>query len=163
MCSYHITPTRGVYRGGYMWMRGSPHSCPQRLVFGLDTLNLYRGWTHSLSPWTHSLSPRTHSNPAGNTQVATRKNEIVNRLEKTKKWEEPDLQAALIQRQREERTEKAREVSSPPPSAAILPRCIHRTGERSAAYVKVLFLAVFFLSLAVSLLARVTCLVFWRS
>jgi hypothetical protein len=50
--------------------------------------------------------------------VATRKNEIVNRLEKTKKWEEPDLQAALIQRQREERTEKAREVSSPP---ALLP------------------------------------------
>lgn len=43
-------------------------------------------------------------------KVATRKNEIVNRLEKTKKWEEPDLQADLIQRQRQEKAEKAREA-----------------------------------------------------
>ncbi len=106
----------------------------------LDSEVSYLGWTHSLSigdgqslfigvghslfigvGHTHSHHGHTHSHPAGNTQVATRKNEIVNRLEKTKKWEEPDLQAALIQRQREERTEKAREVSFFSPSPPFLP------------------------------------------
>lgn len=42
------------------------------------------------------------------TKVEARKNEIVNRLEKTKKWEDTDLEADFIRRKKEESTEKAR-------------------------------------------------------
>ena len=44
------------------------------------------------------------------TKIATRKNEIVNRLEKTKKWEDTDLEAEHIRRKKEESAEKAREA-----------------------------------------------------
>eukprot|EP00285_Hemiselmis_virescens_P014470 CAMPEP_0173391988 /NCGR_PEP_ID=MMETSP1356-20130122/18699_1 /TAXON_ID=77927 ORGANISM="Hemiselmis virescens, Strain PCC157" /NCGR_SAMPLE_ID=MMETSP1356 /ASSEMBLY_ACC=CAM_ASM_000847 /LENGTH=237 /DNA_ID=CAMNT_0014349697 /DNA_START=6 /DNA_END=719 /DNA_ORIENTATION=+ len=43
-------------------------------------------------------------------QIKERRNEIVNRLEKTKKWEEPNLQADLIQRNKEERVIAAKEA-----------------------------------------------------
>ncbi|EKX45590.1 hypothetical protein GUITHDRAFT_94590, partial [Guillardia theta CCMP2712] len=41
-------------------------------------------------------------------KVQTRKNEIVNRLEKTKKWVEVDLEADLMKRQKEDKAEAAR-------------------------------------------------------
>jgi len=41
-------------------------------------------------------------------KVQERKNAIVNRLEKTKKWEETDLQAELMKRNKEEKAENAR-------------------------------------------------------
>jgi Flp pilus assembly protein TadB len=59
---------------------------------------------------THQSS-RTRASTNRKTKIATRKNEIVNRLEKTKKWMDTDLQAELIERQRIEKAEKAREVA----------------------------------------------------
>jgi hypothetical protein len=43
-------------------------------------------------------------------KIPTRRNEIVNRLDKTKKWEETDLMAELIQRNKEERVVAAKEA-----------------------------------------------------
>mmetsp|Transcript_42998 Transcript_42998/g.97822 ORF Transcript_42998/g.97822 Transcript_42998/m.97822 type:complete len:222 (+) Transcript_42998:29-694(+) len=44
-------------------------------------------------------------------RVQTRKNEIVNRLDKTKKWEETNLEAELLQRNKEEGA-KARKIGA---------------------------------------------------